>query len=45
MMTGGSDCHQKPIMMGTVQIPDWVADQFIVELSYIFFAYSAASLK
>lgn len=28
MMTGGSDCHQKPIMMGTVQIPDWVADQF-----------------
>jgi predicted metal-dependent phosphoesterase TrpH len=28
MMTGGSDCHQKPILMGTVQIPDWVADQF-----------------
>ena len=28
IMTGGSDCHQKPIMMGTVQIPDWVADQF-----------------
>jgi len=28
MMTGGSDCHQKPIVMGTVQIPDWVADQF-----------------
>ncbi len=28
MMTGGSDCHQKPIMMGTVAIPDWVADQF-----------------
>jgi 3',5'-nucleoside bisphosphate phosphatase len=28
MMTGGSDCHQKPIIMGTVQIPDWVADQF-----------------
>jgi predicted metal-dependent phosphoesterase TrpH len=27
-MTGGSDCHQKPIVMGTVQIPDWVADQF-----------------
>jgi predicted metal-dependent phosphoesterase TrpH len=29
MMTGGSDCHQKPIMMGSVQIPDWVANQFI----------------
>ena len=28
MMTGGSDCHQKPVLMGTVQIPDWVADQF-----------------
>jgi len=28
IMTGGSDCHQKPIIMGTVQIPDWVADQF-----------------
>lgn len=29
MMTGGSDCHQKPIVMGTVQIPDWVANQFV----------------
>jgi len=28
VMTGGSDCHQKPIVMGTVQIPAWVADQF-----------------
>jgi predicted metal-dependent phosphoesterase TrpH len=28
IMTGGSDCHQKPIVMGTAQIPDWVADQF-----------------
>jgi hypothetical protein len=28
IMTGGSDCHQKPIVMGTVKIPDWVADQF-----------------
>jgi predicted metal-dependent phosphoesterase TrpH len=28
MMTGGSDCHQKPILMGTVKVPDWVADQF-----------------
>ncbi len=30
MMTGGSDCHQKPVIMGTVQIPDWVAKQFKV---------------
>jgi 3',5'-nucleoside bisphosphate phosphatase len=28
LMTGGSDCHQKPVMMGTVHIPEWVADQF-----------------
>ena len=28
LMTGGSDCHQKPIVMGTVDVPDWVADQF-----------------
>ncbi len=28
IMTGGSDCHQKPIVMGTVEIPEWVADQF-----------------
>ena len=28
MVTGGSDCHQKPVVMGTVDIPDYVADQF-----------------
>jgi hypothetical protein len=28
LMTGGSDCHQKPITMGTVEIPDWVVNQF-----------------
>jgi predicted metal-dependent phosphoesterase TrpH len=28
VMTGGSDCHQKPIIMGTVDIPDFVAEQF-----------------
>jgi hypothetical protein len=26
--TGGSDCHQKPIIMGTVLVPEWVAGQF-----------------
>jgi predicted metal-dependent phosphoesterase TrpH len=29
IMTGGSDCHQKPIVMGTVNVPTWVADQFV----------------
>jgi hypothetical protein len=28
IMTGGSDCHQKPILMGTVDIPGWIAEQF-----------------
>ena len=28
IMTGGSDCHQKPIIMGTVKIPEFVASQF-----------------
>lgn len=28
IMTGGSDCHQKPILMGTVAVPLWVAGQF-----------------
>jgi len=28
IMTGGSDCHQKPLLLGTLEIPDWVADQF-----------------
>jgi predicted metal-dependent phosphoesterase TrpH len=28
-MTGGSDCHQNPIIMGTVKVPDFVAQQFL----------------
>ena len=28
IMTGGSDCHQKPIIMGTVKVPEYVAQQF-----------------
>lgn len=28
LMTGGSDCHQKPILMGTVEVPEWVAGEF-----------------
>jgi predicted metal-dependent phosphoesterase TrpH len=28
LMTGGSDCHQNPIIMGTLDIPAWVAEQF-----------------
>jgi predicted metal-dependent phosphoesterase TrpH len=28
MVTGGSDCHQKPLMMGMVNVPDYVTNQF-----------------
>ena len=28
IMTGGSDCHQKPIIMGTVKILEYAAEQF-----------------
>ena len=28
VMTGGSDCHQKPVLLGTVAVPDFVAGQF-----------------
>jgi len=28
LMTGGSDCHQRPLVMGTIDIPDLVATQF-----------------
>lgn len=29
MMTGGSDCHQKPLLLGTVTVPDFVAEAFM----------------
>lgn len=28
LMTGGSDCHQKPVIMGSVHVPEYVAEQF-----------------
>lgn len=28
LLTGGSDCHQKPLLLGTMDIPDYVAEQF-----------------
>lgn len=30
LMTGGSDCHQKPVTMGDVKIPEYVVDQFFL---------------
>jgi hypothetical protein len=28
LMTGGSDCHQNPVIVGTLNIPAWVVEQF-----------------
>jgi len=28
MVTGGSDCHQDPVIMGTVDVPSYVGRQF-----------------
>ena len=28
MVTGGSDCHQQPVIMGTLDIPAYVVEQF-----------------
>jgi len=32
MVTGGSDCHQQPVIMGTVDVPSFVGRQFNVEV-------------
>ncbi|MFC1871244.1 PHP domain-containing protein [Chloroflexota bacterium] len=34
IMTGGSDCHQKPLLLGTLDIPDYVAQQFTPKMCY-----------
>ena len=31
MITGGSDCHQQPLVLGTVPVPAYVAEQFDLE--------------
>ncbi|MFH1490126.1 MAG: PHP domain-containing protein [Pseudomonadota bacterium] len=28
MVTGGSDCHQQPVLIGTVEVPEFVMEQF-----------------
>ena len=32
MVSGGSDCHQDPILMGSVDVPLYVAKQFGLDL-------------
>jgi predicted metal-dependent phosphoesterase TrpH len=29
MVSGGSDCHQDPVLMGSMDIPDYVGEQFV----------------
>ena len=31
MVSGGSDCHQQPLIMGSVDVPDFVAEQFEIQ--------------
>jgi hypothetical protein len=28
IITGGSDCHQQPIIMGNINIPYYIVEQF-----------------
>lgn len=32
MITGGSDCHQQPVIMGTVELPHYIGKQFGYEM-------------
>ena len=32
MMTGGSDCHQRPVIMGSLDIPGEVLEPFGLKL-------------
>ncbi|MGD9159388.1 MAG: PHP domain-containing protein [Desulfobacteraceae bacterium] len=31
LVSGGSDCHQQPVLMGSVYVPEYVADQFNIQ--------------
>lgn len=33
MVTGGSDCHQQPVIMGNIKIPYYVVEQFGISLN------------
>jgi 3',5'-nucleoside bisphosphate phosphatase len=35
MVTGGSDCHQHPVIMGNIKIPYYVVQQFGIQLNKI----------
>ncbi len=35
LVTGGSDCHQQPVILGTVKVPLIVAEQFGIKISEI----------
>ena len=31
MVSGGSDCHQQPVIMGSVNVPEYVSEQFNIQ--------------
>jgi predicted metal-dependent phosphoesterase TrpH len=36
MVSGGSDCHQNPVLMGEVEIPDYVGEQFLKDTKNLY---------
>jgi predicted metal-dependent phosphoesterase TrpH len=36
MVSGGSDCHQNPVLMGSVEIPDYVGEQFLSDTKNLY---------
>jgi len=36
IVTGGSDCHQQPIIMGSVNVPTYVVEQFGITLNKVY---------
>jgi predicted metal-dependent phosphoesterase TrpH len=35
MVSGGSDCHQDPVLMGEVAVPDYVGEQFVSDTTML----------
>jgi predicted metal-dependent phosphoesterase TrpH len=36
MVSGGSDCHQDPVLMGEVDVPDYVGEQFLSDTKHLY---------
>ena len=43
MVSGGSDCHQDPVLIGAVDIPDYVGEQFVSDTKMLYSDLQGAS--